>query len=96
MRRTSEQDAKLAQQLGQLEPFQLYSHRNAWANLHLLGQPNTSPLSRFYRLRLGSEGAADHDGDEAGGGAVELRRMLEGVKEGTYPPLRHKGAKEEL
>ena len=21
--------------------LQLYSHRNAWANLHLLGQPNT-------------------------------------------------------
>ena len=26
--------------------LQLYSHRNAWANSHLLGQPNTSPLSR--------------------------------------------------
>ena len=22
-------------------PLSLYSHRNAWANLHLLGQPNT-------------------------------------------------------
>jgi hypothetical protein len=26
--------------------LQLYSHRNAWANLHLLGQPDTAPVPR--------------------------------------------------
>jgi hypothetical protein len=36
--RKREKSAKLAQKLVHL---QLYSHRNAWANLHLLGQPNT-------------------------------------------------------
>jgi hypothetical protein len=40
-RRFSEADAKLAQKLGQLQPFAAVSHRNAWANLRLLGQPNT-------------------------------------------------------
>ena len=40
-RRASEKDAKLAQKLGQLQPFIAVSHRNAWANWHLLGQPNT-------------------------------------------------------
>jgi hypothetical protein len=30
------EDAKLAQKLGQLQPFiAMYSHRNAWTNLHL-------------------------------------------------------------
>ena len=39
----SEKDTKLAQKLGQLQPLIAvsYSHRNVWANLHLLGQPNT-------------------------------------------------------
>ena len=38
----SQKDAKLAQKLGQLQPFFYpYSHRNARANWHLLGQPNT-------------------------------------------------------
>ena len=37
----SEKDAKLAQKLGQLQPFLVYYHRNARAHLHLLGQPNT-------------------------------------------------------
>ena len=43
----SEKDAKLAQKLGQLQhfiavfPWELYSHGNTWANLHILGQPNT-------------------------------------------------------
>ena len=31
---------KLAQKLGQFQPF-VYSHRNAWANLHLLSQPDS-------------------------------------------------------
>jgi hypothetical protein len=31
----------LTQKWGQLQYFQLYSRRNAWANLHRLGQPNT-------------------------------------------------------
>ena len=38
---SNEKDAKLAQKLGQLQPFALYSRRNAWANLHLSGQPKT-------------------------------------------------------
>ena len=38
----SEKDAKLAQKLGHLQLFLVYSHRNAWANLHMLGQPDTS------------------------------------------------------
>jgi hypothetical protein len=37
----SEKDVKLAQKLGQLQSFTADSHRNAWANLHILGQPNT-------------------------------------------------------
>ena len=38
-----DKDATLAQKLGQLQPFLAECfHRNAWANLHLLGQPNTS------------------------------------------------------
>jgi hypothetical protein len=38
----SANDAKLAQKLGQLQPFiAVFSCRNTWANLHLLGQPNT-------------------------------------------------------
>jgi hypothetical protein len=37
----SEKDAKLAQKLGQLQPFIAVLPRNAWPNLHLLGQPNT-------------------------------------------------------
>jgi hypothetical protein len=36
----SEKDTKLVQKLGQLQPLSLYSRRSAWANLHLLGQPN--------------------------------------------------------
>ena len=40
--RQSEESAKLVQKLGRLQPFiALYSHWNLWANLHLLGQPNT-------------------------------------------------------
>jgi hypothetical protein len=39
-------DAKLAQKLGQPQPStaMLYSRRNAWANLRVLGQPNYSTL----------------------------------------------------
>ena len=37
----SEKDAKLAQELGQLQPCIAVFPRNMWANLHLLGQPNT-------------------------------------------------------
>jgi hypothetical protein len=40
-RRTSEQDAKLAQKLGQLQPFIAVFPQECWANLQLLGQPNT-------------------------------------------------------
>jgi hypothetical protein len=40
-RGTSEKNAKLAQKLGQLQPFIADSHRNARANWHLLGQPDT-------------------------------------------------------
>jgi hypothetical protein len=37
----SEKDAALAQKSGQLQPYApLYSHRNALANLHFLGQPD--------------------------------------------------------
>jgi hypothetical protein len=36
----SEKGAKLAQKLGQLQPFIAVSHMNAWVNLHLLGHPN--------------------------------------------------------
>jgi hypothetical protein len=47
-RLSSEKDAKLAQKLGQLQPFLAvfrYSHRNARTNLHILGQPNTVLVS---------------------------------------------------
>ena len=37
----SEKDAKSAQKLGQLQPF-IAVFLQAWANMHLLGQPNTS------------------------------------------------------
>jgi hypothetical protein len=40
----SEKDTKLAQKLGQLQPFFIlwrYSVCNAWADLHLLSKPNT-------------------------------------------------------
>jgi hypothetical protein len=50
---SSEKDAKLAQKLGQLACFSLlstHSHRNAWANLHLLGQPNTVLASDHFKL----------------------------------------------
>jgi hypothetical protein len=39
--RRSEKDPKLAQIWANFSLLSLYSHRNAWANLHLLGQPNT-------------------------------------------------------
>jgi hypothetical protein len=35
----------LVQKFGQLQLFQLYPHRNAWANSHLLGQPHTFLVS---------------------------------------------------
>ena len=39
--RASEKDVKLTQKLGQLHLFvAVYFHRNAWANFHILGQPN--------------------------------------------------------
>ena len=39
---TSEKDAKLAQKLGQLQPFyRCIPHRNAWGNIQFSGQPNT-------------------------------------------------------
>ena len=37
----SEKDAKLAQKLGQLQPFVAVFLQECMANLHLLGQPNT-------------------------------------------------------
>jgi hypothetical protein len=36
----SEKDAKLAQKLGQRQPFLALSHRDARANSHLLGRPD--------------------------------------------------------
>ena len=41
--------------LGQLRPFiSLYSHRNAWASWHLLGQPNTflAPAAAAFARQL--------------------------------------------
>jgi hypothetical protein len=37
----SEKDTKLAQKLGQLQPFIAVFPQESWANLHCLGQPNT-------------------------------------------------------
>ena len=37
-----EKDAKLAQKMGQLQPFITVFSRENMANLHLLGQPDTS------------------------------------------------------
>jgi hypothetical protein len=37
----SEKDAKLAQKLGQLQPFRAVLPHESWANLYILGQPNT-------------------------------------------------------
>ena len=42
--RVSEKDAELAQKLGQLQPFTciaVFPQESIWANLYLLGQPNT-------------------------------------------------------
>ena len=52
MRPTSEKDAKLAQKLGQLQPSLAVPHSKAWANSHLLGQPNT-----FLAIRLNPTGS---------------------------------------
>ena len=38
---SNEKDAKLTQKLGLLQPFALYSRRNAWANLYISDQPKT-------------------------------------------------------
>jgi hypothetical protein len=38
---SGERDAELAQKLANFSLLLLHSHRNAWANLHLWGQPNT-------------------------------------------------------
>jgi hypothetical protein len=38
---TQVRKTKLDQKLDQLQPLSLYSYWNAWANWHLLGQPNT-------------------------------------------------------
>ena len=50
-----ERDATPAQTLGQLQPFlavQLYSHRDARASFHLLGQPNTFPSLQLGYMEL--------------------------------------------
>jgi hypothetical protein len=49
-RKKGRKDTKLAQKSGQLQPFTsvLYSHRKAWASLHLLGRPNPSPRLLEY------------------------------------------------
>ena len=48
----SEKDAKLAHKLVQLLSFQrLYSHRNAWATLRILGQTNTFLAPVLLELR---------------------------------------------
>ena len=50
----SEKGAQLGQKLGQLQPStQLYSHRNAWVNLHLLGQPNSALAPGQQELPVG-------------------------------------------
>jgi hypothetical protein len=51
----------------------LYSHRNAWANLHLLGQPNTFLAQGGGRLRGGApvgEGRRGRAQDRAGAAAA--------------------------
>ena len=68
---TSEKDAKLAQKLGQLQPFIVVLHRNTWADLHFLGQPNTfldRRAPRAARARL-----AGHRLSLLTGGPVILR-----------------------
>ena len=52
----SEKDTKLAQKLAQLQPFIVVFHRNAWANFHLLGQPDT-----FLALQVRGVGAGGGD-----------------------------------
>ena len=54
---------------------ELYSHRNAWANLRLLGQPNTflAEVRRDHRRRGGSQRLLR----QRGGAALSRRR---GVK----------------
>jgi hypothetical protein len=44
----SEKDAKLAQKLGQLQPFPALFPRECMANLHILGQPNTFLARRTH------------------------------------------------
>jgi hypothetical protein len=58
-----EKDATLAQKLGQLPNSSLlwrYFHRNVWANLYLLGQPNT-----FLVAARRADAAADAAGGPA-------------------------------
>ena len=65
----SEKDAKLAQKLGQLQPFVAVFLQECMANLHLLGQPNSffaaapALLPRGLRLpRLGLPARLDSRG----------------------------------
>jgi hypothetical protein len=62
-RGASEKAAKLTQKLGQLQPFiavMLYPHRNAWANLHILGQPNIFLAARHSGPNDGAFGRGLH------------------------------------
>ena len=44
----SETNAKLAQSWANFSLLSLYSHRNAWANLNRLGQPNSFLAPAFF------------------------------------------------
>ena len=82
----------LAQKLGQLQPFLVYYHRNAWANLHCLCQSNTflarqthekmwTPTEKCFHSSFAEGGTARQAGRErALSPARSDRRML-----GTSP-----------
>ena len=76
-RTQDEKDAKLAQKLGQLQPFiAAFPQECIWGNLHLLGQPNTffslaqaraHRRERYGGPRGGRWRAADHPGGRSHG-----------------------------
>ena len=82
---TSEKVAKLAQKLGQLQPFIAVFPQKCMANLHLLGQPNTvlaaaprgaSAVPGVRRLPLDPEGRPQPlVGVRAGRGPELLQRL---------------------
>ena len=84
----SQQDVKLAQKSGQLEPSILHSRTNARASLHILGQSETSLSRSADRLRGRARGLLPKRGG-ARGGALDGWRLHSAF---TAAPLQRCGA----